>query len=422
MRFRIKLTFLMLVTGLALALSAWAQQKPLTRDQVQSLVRSGLGGETGAKAIEQSGIDFVPAEDFIQSLKAAGASKAFLKALRTAKPPELASGEKPINTVQVFTLLVGQVPSRQIVQMVQERGIDSAPTEDYLREVRLAGGEDELINAIRGARVTKPATIDPAVHARQAGVQQHAARGAELNRKGQYAEAEQEYRAALALDPQNADVYVALAIILTEQKKWDDAGSAARAALGLNPDNDMAHNSLGAALEQKGGSDEAIAEFREALRLNPSNDMAHVNLGFALRTKGFADGEIAEYREALRLNPRNDTARLDLGDALGLKGDWDNAIAEYREALRLNPDLASAHARLGMALGRKGDLDGQIAEYREALRLDPNDTVTHVNLGDALAKKGDWDGVISPGARGPAFEPETCQCPLWSRHGTRTQR
>ena len=82
MRFRKTLTLFMLVMGLAFALSAWAQQKPFTRDQVQGLVRDGLGDESGAKLIEQRGIDFAPVEDFLQSLKAAGASEVFLKALR----------------------------------------------------------------------------------------------------------------------------------------------------------------------------------------------------------------------------------------------------------------------------------------------------------------------------------------------------
>jgi len=60
MRFRKTLTFLILAIGLVFALSAWAQQKPFTQDQVQSLVRSGLRDETGAKAIEPRGIDFAP--------------------------------------------------------------------------------------------------------------------------------------------------------------------------------------------------------------------------------------------------------------------------------------------------------------------------------------------------------------------------
>ena len=68
-----------------------AQQKPFTQEQVSSMVRDGFGDESGAKLIEQRGIDFAPSEDFYQTLKAAGASEAFLNALRAAKPPEPAS-------------------------------------------------------------------------------------------------------------------------------------------------------------------------------------------------------------------------------------------------------------------------------------------------------------------------------------------
>ena len=88
------------------------------------MVRTDSETSRARKLIEQRGIDFAPAEDFLQSLKAAGASEAFLNALRAAKPPEPASAKKPINQVQVFALLVGQVPSHRVTMLVQERGID----------------------------------------------------------------------------------------------------------------------------------------------------------------------------------------------------------------------------------------------------------------------------------------------------------
>jgi hypothetical protein len=113
----------MLAMGLVFALSAWAQQKPFTRDQVQGLVRDGLGDESGAKLIDQRGIDFAPGEDFLQTLKAAGASEAFLKALRAAKQPAPASAKKPLNQVQIFALLAGQVTSPRVAMLVKERGI-----------------------------------------------------------------------------------------------------------------------------------------------------------------------------------------------------------------------------------------------------------------------------------------------------------
>ncbi len=145
----------MLIIAVILTQPLRAQQKPFTQEQVSNMVRDGFGDESGAKLIEQRGIDFAPAEDFIQSLKTAGASEAFLKALRATKPPAPANAKKPINQVQVFGLLAGQVPSHRVTMLVQERGIDFEPTDDYLQEVRLAGGEDELISALKTAEVTK---------------------------------------------------------------------------------------------------------------------------------------------------------------------------------------------------------------------------------------------------------------------------
>ncbi len=81
-----------------------AQQKPFTQPQVSSMVRDGFGDESGAKLIEQRGIDFAPAEDFIQTLKAVGASEAFLKALLAAKPPEHAAYQRTTELGLVFLL------------------------------------------------------------------------------------------------------------------------------------------------------------------------------------------------------------------------------------------------------------------------------------------------------------------------------
>jgi Flp pilus assembly protein TadD len=324
------------------------------------MVRDGFGDESGAKLIEQRGIDFAPSEDFIQTLKAAGASNAFLNALRAAQPPEPASAKKPLNQVQVFALLVGQVPSHRVTMLVQERGIDFEPTDDYLQEVRLAGGEDELISALKSAKVTKPATVDPAAQVRQSEILKHVAQGTEFFRNERYADAEEQYRAAVRLAPTNSDL----------------------------------HFNVGLALNGQGDLDGAIREYREALRLSPINEYAHVNLGVALGDKGDSDGEIVEEREALRIDPEDDAAHASLGVALISKGDWDSASVECRAALRLNPSNEPAHVNFGLTLERKGDIDGAVAEFRTALRLNPNDPSAHFDLGIALEKKTDTEGAL----------------------------
>jgi len=179
----------MLIFVLAFAVSARAQQKPFTQEQVQGLVRDGIGDATGAKLIAQRGIGFVLTDDFLQTLKSAGASEVFLQALRAAKGAQTASSgaAKPLSQIQIISLVAGEVPNHRVAILVQDRSIDFEPTDEFFRQLRLAGGDDELVTALKSAKVIKPAGVAPALQARQTEVRQHTARGAELLRKQQFA-------------------------------------------------------------------------------------------------------------------------------------------------------------------------------------------------------------------------------------------
>jgi len=50
--------FSRVATALVFALPAMARQKPFTQERVVSMVRAGLGDDSGSKLIEQRGIDF----------------------------------------------------------------------------------------------------------------------------------------------------------------------------------------------------------------------------------------------------------------------------------------------------------------------------------------------------------------------------
>jgi hypothetical protein len=82
-----------------------------------------------------------PARNVAPTFRSAHAD---LKVSATTPSPEPASAKKPLNQVQVFALLAGGVPSHRVTMLVEERGIDFEPTDDYLQEVRLAGGFLEI--------------------------------------------------------------------------------------------------------------------------------------------------------------------------------------------------------------------------------------------------------------------------------------
>jgi Flp pilus assembly protein TadD len=205
-----------------------------------------------------------------------------------------------------------------------------APTPLGERKASVAGPRIGGVNKSEG--------VNPPAQAQQTEVQPHVARARQFYDAKRYADAEGEIRAALRLDPQNADLHVALGQTLFSEDDWDGA----------------------------------IAEEREALRLNPNVAYAHQLLGMALGKVGDWSIAIAEYREALRLDPKDEDAHRRLGEALSVKGDWNGVVEEEREAVRLNANDARAHYDLGVALERTGDRRGALQEFRAAYELEPD--------------------------------------------------
>jgi tetratricopeptide (TPR) repeat protein len=86
-------------------------------------------------------------------------------------------------------------------------------------------------------------------------------------------EAEEAFRRALALNPQNQNANRTLAAVLVQRGRYDEASPYVRRAVQLAPNDALAHDLLGVVLEFQSKSAEAIAEFEQAIRLSP-NDLA----------------------------------------------------------------------------------------------------------------------------------------------------
>jgi len=414
MRFPKTLTFFMLATALAFPLPAWAQQKPFTQEQVGNMVRAGLGDDSGAKLIEQRGIDFAPAEDFMQSLKAVGASEAFLKALRAAMPY---TEEQVSNMVRAG---LGDDPG---AKLIRQRGIVFAPTKDFLQRLKAAGGSEAFLKALRAAKPPEPygGPVDEyeIVRLLASGIgsepltQLVESRGVNFEvSSGQLRVFKDGGANQAALDalqrakPVNVRPLTFKAIE-NEKEEYHKLEINLRDPLIHDQDNASVHYLTGWALWKQGKLDDAIREYREALRLRPNFPGAHVEIGIALKGKGDSDGELAEYRAAVRLDPDNaDAHRFIAMSLFERNADLDTAIAESRITVRLDPTDAYVHALLARMLEKKGDKGGAIAEYRESLRVEPQNALTHYHLSKLLESNRDIEGAMQECELAHSLEPE----------------
>jgi TonB family protein len=74
---------------------------------------------------------------------------------------------KPLNPQEVRDLVQNYVPSERIVELIRQFGISFEPTDQYLKDLRKAGADDELIGALRAVQPRAPTTTPAQAAARK---------------------------------------------------------------------------------------------------------------------------------------------------------------------------------------------------------------------------------------------------------------
>ena len=101
----------------------------------------------------------------------------------------------------------------------------------------------------------------------------------------------------------DADVHVALGLLHTLAYSFAEAAEDFRAAVALRPRDAALWNKLGATLANDGRSEDAVAAYRRALELQPGYVRAHSNMGIAFLTANQPAEGARCFLRALALDP-----------------------------------------------------------------------------------------------------------------------
>jgi TolA-binding protein len=148
------------------------------------------------------------------------------------------------------------------------------------------------------AATAPPPTATTAAELREANLRERIARNPDdsgshyalafiLQNRGEYAEAEAEYRKVQQLAPDSMTTQVAR--VLVQQHKLDEAEAELRAYLGRHPENAGGHYYLGLLLSERKKYDEAESAFRRVLELQPGSAPILHQLALAVRNQGRRD-------------------------------------------------------------------------------------------------------------------------------------
>ena len=182
-----------------------------------------------------------------------------------------------------------------------------------------------------------------------------------------------------------AAVLVVYARSLAATKQWNAATTKMQAAIAADPQNAELHDEFGTLYVQHRDWPEAQREFAEAIRLKPTFAVAHMHLGVALRALDPAAG-LAELEEAYRLAPQSALTALELGKGLALDGKDEEAIPLLQHALELAPNLTDASYQLALAYQRSGRVPDAISLLKKVIAAEPRNAPALTNLGLALCQ------------------------------------
>jgi len=273
---------------------------------------------------------------------------------------------------------------------------------------------------------------------KQQQIETHVRQASEFLKNNRTDLAASEFKAILALDPNNVDARGNLGVLLYFRGDYAEAAPHLRAALKLQPTLAKIQALLGMCERRTGDTARAEADLNgslprlqeEKLKVQTGMDLIELYygagelekaagvLGMLLQLKP-ADPEIlyAAYRiySALTDETTLSMALSAPGSAhmhqlqaheLARQGNTEGAIAHYREALKIDPRLPGAHFELAEMLNAAGDPDGAQREYQAALATDPYDEKSECRLGEFAFRATDLKAASEHFSRALRLQPD----------------
>lgn len=223
---------------------------------------------------------------------------------------------------------------------------------------------EEAIAAYRQAAALQPKDPEP-----------HLAAGLLLEKQGKFADAESEYKQALALGP-SSDALTGLANIYMRGHRLPEAEVELKKLVAAHPEQADARIQLGRVLAADGKYDEAIAELQEGEKLAPADASLQRDLAdLYVIAKKYEQAETA-YRGLLAGSPKDAALHQSLGKALLEQKKFAEAQKEFVTAVTLKPDLGTAYGDLAFAASANKDYALTLKALDMRLKFMPEEPVT----------------------------------------------
>ena len=199
--------------------------------------------------------------------------------------------------------------------------------------------------------------------------------------------AQEEFRQALAQEPDNAIVHAMLSLCLNQLAEGEEGLEEARQAVQLAPDMPFCHYVKACALDARGRYEEAHQAIAEAIRLDPHDADYFERQGLIFARQEKWEQALEASRQGLAIDAENVDCLNLQGMALTHLGRKEEARQAVEGSLARNPQNAFSHASMGWTLLHQSKHKEALEHFREALRLNPQLEYARSGMVEALKAK-----------------------------------
>jgi len=182
------------------------------------------------------------------------------------------------------------------------------------------------------------------------------------------------------------DTLYRFALVALSAGLYEEANGILLAAIKINPNEPNYFLALGTTWIKKPDLSAAEQAFRRAIQLQPDNPRAQMYLGYAL----LEQKKYPEAREWLEKSLQKEKSLPEtfyyLGQIALEQNEDERAIHFFKQALELLPSYSFAHAGLGASYLRLKNYPLAQQELELSIKLNPNDAKAHYNLAVLFAR------------------------------------
>ena len=239
-------------------------------------------------------------------------------------------------------------------------------------------------------------------------------RGSVLAGLGLYAEAMENYRSALVLEPLNPETFNCIGNLMDMQERYTEALLYFDKAVALDRGFTAALFNRGTTLKRMERFADAVASYQEALGIDAGFTACWLNLAVAHALNGQEEQAESCYRRTLELDTGNTDALFLWGNQLLGQRRFEEAVDCYEKVLALEPDHSLAGNSLGITWLTLMEAEKAYAVLRKALSDNPALASAMTNIGTACRDLGRLEEAVAWYDRVLALEPDNADT-RWNR-------